>query len=430
MPRHRPFTVKDLAKKRKPGRYCDKDGLYLRVAHTDARTTSWLFQFVSPVTGKVRQMGLGAYPDVSLRDARTEVAKLREQVRLKKDPMLERDQTLKRERGAAAASKTFGECAAMYVETHKASWTNPAHIAQWHSTFNETKRGKLTFPAHTAILNNVPVGEVDTDLVVECLRLIWTTKTESATRVQSRIAAVLDWAKVMKFRSGDNPARWKGHLAKLLPKPSKVRKVKHQPSVHYRKLPALMQKLRARPSVSARALEFLILTATRTGAVINATWDEFDFSQKLWTVQPRRLGSKITDDEARTTILTERAVAILKDLPREEGNPHVFIGGKEGKGLSDMAMLELMRDLSPGHVTHGFRSTFKTWCSDMTNHPSAVSESALWHGLPSKLLEAYDRSEMTEKRERLMRDWAAYCARPPIETDGVVTPIRRTKESK
>lgn len=437
MPRNKKFTDKQVAKKWPPGRYCDSEGLYLRVANTKRRTKSWVFQYVSPVTGKVRQMGLGSYgkgPDkLSLADARAKATEHRRLVSQKLDPMVEREQAAVLEQVAAAKSKTFGECASEYIETHKAGWTNPAHIAQWHSTFNETKRGKLTFPAYTAVLNDVPVSEINTELVLSCLKPIWATKTESATRVQSRIATVLDWAKAKELRVGDNPAVWRGHLAKLLPRPSKVKKVKHQRSMHYRDVHGFMQKLRLRPGVSARALEFLILTATRTGAVINATWDEIDLSQRLWTVQPRRVGAKIVDDEARTTILTDRAIAILKELPREENNSHVFIGGKEGSGLSDMALLELMKELEPDpknpakpmYVTHGFRATFKTWCSDKTNHPSAVTEAALWHGLPSKLLEAYDRSEMTEKRQRLMREWAAFCERPPVSDDNV-THMRRS----
>ncbi len=434
-------TVKWLKAVRTPGRYYDRDWLYINVV--SATSKSFFFRYVSPTkfnekTGKamIRDMGLGSFPSHrTLAKARAEAQRLRKLVISGIDPMDQRKADKHEKIAAAKSARTFGECANAYIESQKHGWTNPAHKAQWHSTFNETKRGKKVFPALTADLNDLPVRKVDTAAVESCLKKIWYTKTESAKRARGRIEKVLDWAKVKDSRSGENPARWLGHLDTLLPPPSKVRKPKHQPSLHHRSIFDFMQKLRTRSGVSARALEFLILTVTRTGAVIYATWDEIDFEQRMWTVQSRRIGAKIADDEARVTILIDRAIEILKALPREEGNPYLFIGGKKGRGLSSAAMLELMREIEPDgngkskYVPHGFRSTFRTWCSDKTNHPTAVSEATLWHGLPSKLLAAYDRSEMIEKRTRIMNEWAAYCELPPIETDGNVTPIRKVRET-
>lgn len=434
MPRAKGLTTLAInALPAKARRYADRDGLYIRVAVSGSgreqkATKSWVFKFVSPITGTVRYTGLGSYPDLSLADARIEAEKLRKKVRKGKDPVDQRVEQ-KQERVKASKSLTFGQCAAKYVESQKHGWTNPAHIAQWHSTFNETKRGKLVFPALTADLNSLPVRRVDTDAVVECLEKIWTTKTETAKRARGRIEAILDWAKVRGYRSGDNPARWSGHLDKILAKPSKVRAVEHHPAMPWREVPEFMLKLRSGQWVSHRALEFMVLTATRTSAVIHARWDEVNFAERLWTVQPGRVGSKITDGKPRTVPLSDRAIEILKALPRIEGNPHVFVGGKEGRGLSDMAMLEVMRDFAPAYVPHGFRSTFKDWCTDQTNYPNRVSEVALWHVVKDKTEAAYNRTDVIEPRRLLMADWAKHCARPPIESDGVVTPMRKAKET-
>lgn len=417
----------------KARRYADGDGLYIRVAVSGSGdkqrvTKSWVFKYRSPVTGIARYTGLGPYPRVSLAKARIEAEKVRRKVRKGKDPV---DQNAKKgqKRVKEAKSLTFGQCAEKYIESQKHGWTNPAHIAQWHSTFNETKRGKLVFPALTADLNGLPVRKVDTEAVVECLEKIWTTKTETAKRVRGRIEAVLDWAKVRGYRSGDNPARWSGHLDKILAKPSKVKSVEHHPAMPWREVPAFMAKLRSGLWVSHRALEFMVLTATRTSAVIHAQWDEIDFAERLWTVQPGRVGAKITDGKPRTVPLSDRVIEILRAVPRIEGNPHVFVGSKGGRGLSDMAMLEVMRDIAPAYVPHGFRSTFSDWCTDQTSFPARVREASLWHVVQNKVEAAYNRTDVIEPRRLLMADWANFCSRPPVDSDSVVTPMRRTKET-
>jgi integrase len=222
----------------------------------------------------------------------------------------------------------------------------------------------------------------------------------------------LDWAKVRGFRSGENPARWKGHLDHLLPRRSKVKRVRHHPALPYAEIPKFMAELRGRRGQAARALEFTILNAARTGAVIGALRDEVDLAANVWTVPAERTGAKITgeDPKPRRVPLSDWAVKIVKGLPREECNPYLFIGADAGQGLSNMALLELLRDMRPGFVPHGFRSTFKDWCAETTNHPNEVSESALWHVVADEVEAAYRRGELFEKRRALMADWAAYCA--------------------
>ncbi|HXO70915.1 MAG TPA: site-specific integrase [Bradyrhizobium sp.] len=229
--------------------------------------------------------------------------------------------------------------------------------------------------------------------------------------MRGRIESVLDWAKVSGFRQGENPARWKGHLDKALPRRSKVARVKHHPALPYIEVPEFISELRLIDGLSARALEFTVLTAARTGAVIGGLLVELDLGGKIWTVPPERSGTKIGGEEPkpRRVPLSDRALEILKALPREKGNPYIFNGAKTGAPLSNMAMLELMRDLRPGYVPHGFRSSFKDWCAEATNYPGEVSEAALWHVVADKVEAAYQRGDLFEKRRRLMSDWARFC---------------------
>lgn len=246
--------------------------------------------------------------------------------------------------------------------------------------------------------------------------------------MRGRIEAVLDWAKVSGLRSGDNPARWRGHLDVLLPKRSDVRKVRNQPAIPYGDIPPFMMRLRERTSVSAKALTFLTLTATRTGAVIGAKWPEFDLTEKVWTVPPRR-GTKIRDGKPRRVPLSDAAVDILKSLPRERDNDHAFIGGNAGCGLSEMAMLQVMKDLAPGFVPHGLRSSFRDWAAECTSYENIIAEAALFHVVGDKVERAYRRGDLFEKRRRLMRDWARYCmTEPKAEKADTVVPLRGRKK--
>jgi integrase len=242
----------------------------------------------------------------------------------------------------------------------------------------------------------------------------------------------LDWAKTHSYRQGDNPARWKGHLDNVLPARGSIQKVKHHPALPYAEVPNFMAALRERKGIAARALEFLILTAARTSAVIGSTRDEIDFEQKVWTVPPDRAEAKISGDQPRRIPLCDRAVEILKALPREDNNPHVFIGAKAGSGLSNMAMAELMKDMAfpsttPGRlaVPHGCRSSFRDWVSECTNYANHVAEAALWHPVADKVEAAYRRGDLFAKRRRLTNDWARYCRTEPVQPGEPVVALRR-----
>jgi integrase len=303
---------------------------------------------------------------------------------------------------------TFKHCADEYLRDNEGSWKNEVHRKQWAST--------LKAYVHP-VIGALPVAGVDTGLVLKILRPIWNAKPETANRVRGRVETILDWAKTHSYRQGDNPALWKGHLDNVLPKRSKVKRVRHHPALPFADVPEFVAGLRDVEGITARALEFTILTAGRTGAVIGATLPEIDLEAKVWTVPPERAGTKIDGGEPRRIPLSARAIEILKALPNEDNNPYLFTGGKEGCGLSNMAMAELMKDLAfpsttPGRLAtvHGFRSTFKDWVSETTNYPNHVSEAALWHVVADKVEAAYRRGDLFEKRRQLMADWAAHCS--------------------
>jgi integrase len=292
---------------------------------------------------------------------------------------------------------TFRECAERYIASHETAWRNEVHRKQWGSTL-----ATYVYPT----VGVLPVHAVDTALVTEVLEPIWASKPETAGRVRGRIESVLDWAKARGYRDGENPARWRGHLDKLLPNRRKVRRPKHHAALPYVDLPAFMQNLRARESVSARALEFTILTAARTGETIGATLAEINFADKTWTVPASRMKA----GQEHRVPLCDRALEILQSVPQEKGSPFLFIGGRSGGALSNMAMLELLRGMVEGHVTvHGFRSTFRDWAAERTNYPNHVVEMALAHAIGDDVEAAYRRGDLFDKRRRLMRDWASYC---------------------
>jgi integrase len=400
-----------VSKLSKPGRYGDGNGLCLQISKWG--TKAWLFRYERD--GRERQMGLGPASALSLAEAREVAHDCRKSLSTGLDPIEARRNERMGARLEAARHVTFRRCAEDYIAAHEAALRNDKHRAQWPSTLKT-----YVYP----IIGDLPVAAIDTALVVKTIRPIWNEKTETADRVRGRIEKILDWAKVSGLRQGENPARWKGQLEHVLPKKSKIARVKHHPALPYSEIPAFMTELRARESVSARALEFTVLTVARTGAVIGATWDEIDMKAKVWTVPPSRAGTKITGSESRRIPLSDPAVKILSGLRREKDNPHVFIGGKAGRSLTNMAMLKLMRGLRPGYVPHGMRSTFKDWCAETTNYANEVSEAALWHTVADKTEAAYRRGDLFEKRRRLMANWATYCARPHAIAPNVV-PLRK-----
>ena len=380
----------------KPGLYGDGGGLYLQVS--ERRTKAWVFRFM--IAGRARKMGLGKVSRIKLADAR-QMANDAHLLAVKGiDPIAERAAR----KAALAVEKvkamTFKECAADYIAAHAHGWKNAKHAAQWGSTLQQ-----YVYP----LIGALPVAAVEDAHVMKVLAPIWTTRTETASRVRGRIEKVLDRAKALKLRNGENPARWKGHLDHLLPKPAQVAPVDHHAALPYADIPAFMAKLRQRTSISARALEWTILHAARSGDTLGATWKEMKDGH--WTVPAARMkGKKGANRRDHVVPLCDRALAILEDLPVD--GDFVFPGARAGRGLSNMAMAMALRELGypPSVATvHGFRSTFKDWCSEQTSYPNELSEMALAHTVSDKVEAAYRRGDMREKRRRLMADWADFC---------------------
>jgi integrase len=377
--------------------------LYLQVRNStrkeaaDAVNKSWVFRYVR--FGKDTWMGLGPQPDVSLRDARELATKARKKLLRSIDPLADKRANIHAARVAHDDRLSFAECAEQYVDSQAAGWSNPKHIEQWRSTLK-----KLAGP----IIGHLSVDAIDTALVMRCIEPIWTTRTETASRLRGRIEAVLDWATVRGYRKGNNPARWRGHLDKLLPRPSQVARVKHHPALPYTEAGAFMQELRNDAGVASRALELTILTAARTNEVIQAEWSEFDLDLKTWTVPAERMKSK----REHRVPLSDAAVSALKAV-KGRSKRYVFPGHKRGSHLSNTAMLQVLKRLRRTGITvHGFRSTFRDWCAESTNYPADVAEMALAHALRDKTEAAYRRGDLFEKRARLMADWARHCSKP------------------
>jgi integrase len=298
---------------------------------------------------------------------------------------------------------TFKDCAERYIEAHRPGWKNPKHAKQWPSTLED-----YVYP----VFGPIPVQAVDVGLVMKALEPIWKTKPETASRVRGRIESILDWATARGYRQGENPARWRGHLDKLLPARGKVQKVKHHAALPYGEMGDFVAELRGQEGVAARALEFLILTATRTGEVIGARWDEFDLAKKVWTVP----GERMKAGKEHRVPLSERALAIIEEMKGQGVNDHPFLfpGGRPGKPLSNMAMLKLLQRMDRGDLTaHGFRSTFRDWAAEMTHFPTEVAEMALAHTVSDKVEAAYRRGDLFQKRRELMEAWARYCEPKP-----------------
>lgn len=366
-------------------------GLYLYVNSNGAR--SWVLRTV--VANARRHMGLGSYPAVTLAMAREKARQVKKEVDAGIDPILSRNQLLSALKAEQATQKTFEEAAFAYINAHEDAWKNPKHRAQWTSTL-ET----YAYP----FIGRLLVRDITQTHILSVLEPIWKTKNETAARLRGRIESVLDWATVRGLRSGDNPARWKGYLDALLPAPGKVKKVMHHAAVGLDDMPGFMAKLRLQAGVSARALEFAILCASRSGEVRGVTWNEVDLEKAIWTVPAERMKAK----KEHRVPLSPDALALLKEQNRQDDCPLIF-PGRKGQPLSDMSLLAVMRRMEVNAVPHGFRSTFRDWVGEKTNYPSEVAEAALAHTLESKVEAAYRRGDALEKRREMMRDWAAFC---------------------
>jgi integrase len=426
------LAVSRLVKQRKVGRHRVSRRLYLQVRPSGS--ASWLFRYMfdsrltnsrndKPKREGAHWMGLGEYPVVDLATARAKALQYKELIDQDIDPLASKREAKAAKKLGAPNSITFGKCARDYIAEHEPSWKNDKHAAQWHATFNGSNRK----PAATAVINDLPVSQINTALAKEVLAPIWHKTPETANRVRLRCEAVIDFAKAHGYRTDpdnlDNPFKWKGHLKHLLADPSDLKNRKgqrHHPALPYKDVTAFMTALHGNSFVSARALEFTILTAARTNEVVNAIWDEIDFGEKTWTVPKEHMKA----NREHRVPLSQRALDILAALPRERDNPHIFIGSKRGQPLSNMAMLELMRVMRPDYVPHGFRSTFRDWAAECTNFPREVCEAALAHSNKDKTEAAYQRGDLFAKRRELMNEWATYCATPPVRTDASVTRLR------
>jgi integrase len=382
---------------------CDGYGLWLQVSTYG--TKSWLLRYM--ISGKADSMGLGPLNIVSLAKARERAQKARDLLAEGINPRLHRDSERAARKAEAAKQMTFGQCADAYIKANRAAWGNEKHAAQWAST--------LTGPnGATAAINDLPVASVDTALVRKVLEPIWYTTPETASRVRARIERVLAWATVAGHRTGDNPARWAGHLKELLPAKAKIATVEHHDAVPYLEAPAFMGELRAKKGTPARALEFAVLTAARTGEVIGARWTEIDLEARLWIVP----GERMKAGKEHRVPLSDRAIAILEALPR--GGELVFPRDEGGKPLHPGSMWEVVRRMRDGATVHGFRSSFRDWAAEQTSYPHEMAEIALAHTVGNKVEQAYRRGDMMEKRRRLMADWAAYCSQRPANRDNIV----------
>jgi integrase len=423
----------------KAGMHADGGGLYLRVTagKDGALNRYWLFRYAHRGTGKDRQLGIGPLDTISLAAARAVARECREQLLAGLDPVEQRHAQRAATALDDAKAMTFDACRDAYIAAHRAGWRNTKHTKQWTATL-------ATYVS--PVFGHLPVAAIDTGLVLKVLEPIWATKSETASRVRGRIEVILDWAKVRGYRSGENPARWRGHLDKLLPAKSKVRKVEHHPALPYGQVAEFMVELRKREGSAVKALQFTILTAARTDEVISMRWDEIDQAAKLWIVPPDRMKGR----REHRVPLSESALAILREMMpagRESiGRKYVFRGAKPGRPLSNMAMLELIRrmnaecavagaakwtDPKQGNrdvVPHGFRSSFRDWAAERTNFPREVAEAALAHIDGDETERAYQRGDLFEKRRRLMKAWADYCATKMPAVTGKVRQLRAAAE--
>jgi integrase len=393
-----------------PGYYADGDNLYLRVALGGSK--GWIFRFAT--NGRTRDMGLGAFPAIGLAAARKLAGRCRELVKQGLDPIEHRRTERAAERVAAAKSLTFEECARQYIADHECAWRNAKHRAQWANTLKT-----YVYP----VFGKLPASEIDSGLVLRALKSIWYTKPETASRVRGRIESVLDWAHAHGYRGAENPARWKGKLSAMLPPRAKVQKTKHHPALPYAQAGAFIAKLRERKGNCPRALEFLILTASRTSEVAHMRESEVDLAERVWIIPADRMKA----EREHRVPLCSRAIELLKSAtPSKDG---LMFPGLKGRPLSDTAFKKVHRTMGDYRdhrgdliTTHGFRSTFRDWAADRTNFAREVAEACIAHALGDEAELAYKRTDFFEKRRRLMDAWATYCGKP--EPDAKVVTLR------
>ena len=402
----------------KPGHWKDDNsvGLYLTVRELPPRkeggkpriSKNWVFRFTSPTENTVRYMGLGSAADVPLTEARDAASEARRLVHGGFDPIKARKDKRTARRAEADDMPTFEHCSERYIEMKvKPESTNDKAVNQWTNTLRDYA---------SPVFGDKPVNEITLKHIMEVLEPIWHTKTATASKVQQRVARVLDWAKVREYREGENPARWKGNLSELLPSPSKIMSVRHHPSLPYPQVYGFIKEIREHPGNASRCLEFTILTAARTRESTGAQWSEVDFEAGVWTVPAGRMKGGV---EHRVP-LSDAAIDILKGQQGQD-DTFVFPGLHEGNHLSDAAMMERVKDLKTTYIdkdgrrvtVHGFRSTFRNWSGEETHFPRDICEAAMAHTLKNKTEAAYFTSDVLKKRAALMGQWATYCTTKP-----------------
>jgi integrase len=405
---HRLSPVK--VRNAKSGMHADGGGLYLQVKPgVDGLRRSWIFRYAA--AGRERYCGLGSVHTVSLAEAREKARECR-QLRLAGiDPIEHRDSALAKQRLDGAKVTTFAEAAATYIATHAAGWRSIKHLEDWQTTI-------ATYAAPT--IGALQVKDIDTDLVLRVLQPIWTVKHETASRLRGRIELILDAAKARGLRVGENPARWKGHLQNLLPPVRRVRKVQHFAALPYAEVPAFMAKLRQDETITARALEFLVLTAARFGEVRGVRFDEIDFDAGIWAVPAERTKA----NRVHRVPLCDRAVEILRKRAEARTGDLIFPGRDLRSPLGQMSLLQVLERLGhKGTTAHGFRSSFRDWAAEHTAFPREFAEVALAHTVGDETERAYQRGDLLEKRRKLMGAWGEYCSRPTPA--GEIVPLRR-----
>jgi integrase len=411
------------------GMHADGGGLWLHVNQAGAR--SWIFRFM--LRGRAREMGLGPVHTIGLAEARKLAQQCRQQLLEGIDPIEARQARRASARVEAAKAISFKDCAEAYIAAHQASWKNPKHAAQWPATLSAYVY---------SVFGDLPVRAIDTVLVMKALEQkigaadgtaapLWTARPETASRVRGRIESILDWATARGYRHGENPARWRGHLDKLLPKKATVAKAKraaagrsaHHEALPYGEVPAFIAELRQQNGIAARALEFAILTATRTGEVIGARWDEIDLAERLWTIPAERMKA----GKEHRVPLAPAALAVAAEMAQARNGAFVFSGDRANRPISNMAMLMLLRRMGRGDITvHGFRSSFRDWAAERTGFPAEVAEMALAHVVADKVEAAYRRGDLFAKRRQIMEAWAKFCTAPAA--GGRVVPLRQAAE--
>lgn len=421
------MSALEVGRLREPGYHFvgNVAGLILQVTESGAR--SWLLRVKVGV--RRREIGLGSYPSLSLADARARARGIREKIFSGADPIEERQAARRAHIAAQRRAITFADAAKRYIAANEAGWKSSKHSAQWTATI-----AVYAYP----VIGELAVSEIETAHVINILEPIWTTKSETASRLRGRIEKVLDWAKARGFREGENPARWQGHLNSILPAKSKVAKVEHHAALDYRRIGAFVSALKEVQGMGARALEFAILTAARSGEVRGAKWAEIDLAAKVWIIPPERMKA----GREHRVPLTDAALKLLEDVPRVSNCELIFPNAKAGQ-LSDMTLTAAIRRMdkdwtkaggngwrdSAGSIVtaHGFRSSFRDWAGETTAHPREVIEHALAHRLKDKAEAAYARGDLLLKRRRLMTDWGRYCLRPSVVGMASIAPIRKSK---